>query len=268
MVLTKTEMVSFFLEDPINGPIERELNNTLMKYFYFESDLKLRTNKKEILNGCLLLGRVILNYNGSTFELNQFDIFFIPPSKEASIEVKSKGKCKICLYYSTIDGKIDADFEIKNFDFSKFVPRGELGSENKMCTFRKVFTAIKNRYFMSGYTNIPNESLRQGVITSVNLEKNCYGNVEIYPHIHPEYPEIYIMCIDDEKYAISQYIISTGGQSVCKDLTDGDGLFFHGNLGHCNFARPFYKNLKFCMYYWCIPTFGKVKLVKPITIQV
>ena len=54
---------------------------------------------------------------------------------------------------------------------------------------------------MSGFTNIPNESLKQGVITSVNLERNQDGNMEIYSHIHPDYPEVYIMCIDDNNYA-------------------------------------------------------------------
>ena len=76
MVLTKKEINSFYFEDPIEGLIEKELNNTLMKYFYFESDLKLQTNKREILNGCLLLGTAILNYNGTKYEINQFDIFF------------------------------------------------------------------------------------------------------------------------------------------------------------------------------------------------
>ena len=76
------------------------------------------------------------------------------------------------------------------------------------------------------------------------------------------------MCIDDDNYAITQYLINKEGKSICKDLKDGDGLFFPGDLGHSNFARPFYKDLKYCMYYWCIPTFGKVDLVDPITMMV
>jgi hypothetical protein len=101
-----------------------------------------------------------------------------------------------------------------------------------------------------------------------HLIKNENDDIEIYPHIHPEYPEVYIMCIDDENYAISQYLINTKGQSVCRDLSDGEGLYFPGFLGHCNFTRPFYKNIKYCMYMWIIPTFGKVETVEPITIKV
>ena len=137
-----------------------------------------------------------------------------------------------------------------------------------MATYRTVWTAFKNGYFMSGFTNIPLESLRSGVITSVNLEETNEGNIEIYPHIHPEYPEVYIMCIDDVNYAVSQYLINTEGKSICKDLSDGEGLFFPGNLGHSNICRPFYKGPKFCMYMWMIATRGKIETVSPITLKV
>ncbi len=270
MSFSKSKMQEFFLDDPRTGPIEKELNNTVMKYFYFNNDLELKTNSKEILNVCLLLGNAVLNYNNSDTHLNQFDIFFIPPNKEITLRLASQSNAnhKICLNSYRINNEIDLEFEIQHFDLTKFIPRGGYGSEAKMATYRTVWTAIKNRYFMSGYTNIPNESLKQGVITSVNLVENNEGRIEVYPHIHPDYPEVYIMCIDDDNYAISQYLINKVGQSVCKDLSDGDGLFFPGELGHSNFARPFYKDLKYCMYYWCIPTFGRVDLVDPITLKV
>jgi hypothetical protein len=270
MILSKSKMDSFFLEDPKSEPIERELNNTNMKYFYFEDNLKLKTGNKEILNGCLLSGNVDLNYNNSNTQLNQFDIFFIPPNREITLKLTSQSDTnrKICINSYHIGKDIDLDIEIRLFDLKKFIPRGDHGSKEKMATYRTVWTAIKNNYFMSGYTNIPNESLKQGVITSVNLVKNETGNIEIYPHNHPDYPEVYIMCIDDDNYAITQYLINEEGQSISKDLKDGEGLFFSGNLGHSNFARPFYKNMKYCMYYWCIPTFGNVDLVDPITMKV
>ena len=270
MSFSKSKMEDFFLEDPKNNHIEKELNSTVMKYFYFNDELKLKTKSREILNGCLLLGDVVLNYNNSDIDLNQFDIFFIPPNKEITLKITSKTDTnhKICINSYQINEDIDLKFEIQRFDLKKFIPRGDHGSKEKMATYRTVWTAIKNRYFMSGYTNIPNESLKQGVITSVNLVENNEGKIEIYPHIHPAYPEVYIMCIDDDNYAITQYLINTEGKSTCKDLKDGDGLFFPGVLGHSNIARPFYKNLKYCMYYWCIPTFGNIELVNPITMKV
>ena len=269
MSFSKSEMQDFFLEDPKNSLIEKELNSTVMKYFYFNDDFKLKTNSREILHGCLLLGNAILNYNNSDIDLNQFDIFFIPPNKEITLKITSQtvASHKICINSYHVNEEIDLKFEVQRFNLENFIPRGDHGSNEKMATYRTVWTAIKNKYFMSGYTNIPNISLRQGVITSVNLVNNK-NNIEIYPHNHPDYPEVYIMCIDDSNYAISQYLINVEGQSICKDLSDGNGLFFPGSLGHSNFARPYYKELKYCMYYWCIPTYGKVDLVDPITMKV
>ena len=269
-IFTKTEMYSFYLEDPKIKMIEREISNSKVQYFYFENDLKIKTKKKEVLNGCLLSGNAVIINNDSSYNFDQFDFFFLPPGQELKIKInpQSSKNYKICLFYYPVKGIVDAVFEVANFDLNKFVQRGEHGSRNIMATYRTVWTAIRNGYFMSGFTNIPNESLKQGVITSVNLEENDIGNTEIYPHIHPGYPEVYIMCIDDDKnYAITQYLINTKGQSICRDLTDGEGLFFPGNLGHSNFARPFYKNLNHCMYYWCIATFGKAETVNPITLK-
>jgi len=268
--ITKSEMNSFFLEDPRKEMIERELNKIKMQYYYFNNDLKIRTKENEILNGCLLAGNAVIVYNDISYDFNKFDFFFLPSNQEIIIKIDpqlSKNN-KICLINCPMRGEINAKFEIQHFDMKKFIPRGEYGSKEKMATYRTVWTAIKNGYFMSGFTNIPNESLKQGVITSVNLEKNDDGNIEIYPHIHPEYPEVYIMCIDNENYAISQYLINMNGQSTCRDLTDGEGLFFPGNLGHSNFARPFYKNLKYCMYMWIMFTKGLTETVQPITLKV
>jgi len=269
-ILTKAEINTLYFDDPKSEIIERELNDTKMQYFYFDSDLKIKTKTNELLNGCLLSGNAILNYDEASYDISQFDIFFLPAEKELTIKIdlNYSNNYKICLYYCPYDKKVEADFEIQHYDPEKFLPRGEYGSNKKMATFRTVWTAIKNNYFMSGFTNIPMESLKQGVITSVNLEKNEKGDIEIYPHIHPEYPEVYIMCIDDKDYAITQYLINIKGNSVCRDLSNGDGLYFPGSLGHSNFCRPFYRELNYCMYYWCIPTFGKTEIVNPITIKV
>ena len=169
--LTKSTMNSFYFDDPKES-IEREFKNVRLKYFYFDSELKLKTKNKEVLNGSLLEGNAILTYNNAKFDLNQFDIFFIPPEKEFRIKPKNKNKNKICLVFSLSVKDVDAKFEIQRFNLEKFIPRGELGSEHKMATYRTVWTAIKNDFFMSGFTNIPNESLKQGVVTSVNLEEN------------------------------------------------------------------------------------------------
>jgi len=261
---SKESMYSFYLNDPKDGMIERELNDTKIQYLYFDEDLDIVTKANEILNGCLLSGRVQIIHKGETCDLNQFDFFFLPPNSTLTISLDSDSniKNKICLYYSPITEEVDLSFDLQLYSEEKFVPRGELSSDKKMSTRRTVWTAIKNGYFMSGFTNIPNESINQGVITSVNLEQE-----EIYPHIHPDNPEVYIMCIDDDNYAISQYLINIRGQTVVKDCVNGEGAFFPGNLGHSNFARPFYKDMKYCMYLWIIPTFGKSTGVNPITLK-
>ncbi len=263
-------MYSFYFDDPKTESIQREFDNVKIEYFYFDNDLKIKTKQNEVLNGCLLSGGASLLYDDTKYNLNQFDLFFLPPERELLIKINPQpsGYYKLCLFYSSIRVEVGAEFEIQHFNLEKFVPRGELSSNEVMAIYRTVWTAIKNGYFMSGFTNIPNGSLKQGVITSVNLEENKEGNIEIYPHIHPDYPEVYIMCIDDDNYAITQYLINNEGCSVCKDLSNGDGLFFPGFLGHSNFARPTYKNLKYCMYMWIIPTFGKIESVNPITLKV
>lgn len=262
-IYTKSIMNTFFFEDPINGEINRKFGNIQLKYFYFDSELILKTEKNEVLNGCLLLGNGSLIHNDNKLELNQYDFFFIPPENEYIINVKSKSNNKIILLYSPTEKEIDTDFEIKQFHLKNFINRGEFSSIEKMSSYREVWTAIDNGFFLSGITNIPKESLKTGVITSVNLEGN-----KIYSHIHPNYPEVYIFLIDDDNYAITQYLINSEGQSICKDLTNGEGVFFPGNLGHCNFAKPNYKDLKYCMYIWLIPTFGKKGKVEPITLKV
>ncbi len=268
--INKDKMYSFYFNDPKKGIVQREFDNVKIEYFYFDNDLKIKTKQNEVLNGCLLSGEANLIYDDTKYNLNQFDLFFLPPGRELLIKVNPQpsGYYKLCLFYSPIGVEVGAEFEIQHFNLEKFVPRGALSSNDVMATYRTVWTAIKNGYFMSGFTNIPNGSLKQGVITSVNLEENKEGNIEIYPHIHPDYPEIYIMCIDDDNYAITQYLINNEGCSVCKDLSNGDGLFFPGFLGHSNFARPTYKNFKYCMYMWIIPTFGKIESVNPITLKV
>ena len=195
-------------------------------------------------------------------------MFFLPPKSKIYIESKDYNKkCKICLYIATLDEKVKAKFEVQQFNKEELVPRGELSSNKSMATLRTVWTGIKNGYFMSGFTRIPNEALKQGVVTSVNLEEEGNGMKGIYPHVHPEYPEVYIFCIDDPNYAITQYLVNEDGQSVSKDLTNGEGVFFPGNLGHMNFAKPYAKELSYCSYMWMICTYGKIDDIKPITLK-
>ena len=268
--MDKSEMENYFFKDPQSNAVNRQLNNNKLQYFYFHDDLIINTNENEILNGSLLKGQCKLNYKSKSLILNQFDIFFLPPNTEISIHLHSKEEWeyKICLYYSHIESPVTADFELQEFSLDKFVSRGEFSSEKRMATYRTVWTAIQNGYFMSGFTNIPTEALKQGVVTSVNIDTQSENDKEISPHIHPEFPEVYIFCIDDEKYAITQYLIDEDGNSVCKDITDGGGVFFPGNLGHMNFGKPFGKNIKYCMYLWYISTLGKVTTIVPETLRV
>ena len=268
--MDKSEMRNLFFEDPKPNAIKRRIDNNRLQYFYFNEDVSIFTKDNEILNGCLLKGQGELKFQGITYELNQFDIFFLPPNKNVSIHLKSKGdqKYKICLYYSQVTSPVDVEFELQRFSLDKFVPRGDFSSERRMATYRTVWTAIRNGYFMSGFTNIPTEALKQGVVTSVNIEPQSGNDKEIFPHIHPEFPEVYIFCIDDQKYAVTQYLIDEEGNSVCHDITDGGGVFFPGNLGHMNFAKPFGKNIKYCMYLWYISTLGKTTTIVPETLRV
>lgn len=263
-------MEKFFFKAPQSKAIKRQLNNDKLQYFYFHEDISIYTKKNEVLNGCLLKGQCELKYQTKSFNLNQFDIFFIPPNNEISIHLNTDEDqdYKICLYYSRIETPIEAEFELQQFSLDKFVPRGEFSSDRRMATYRTVWTAIQNGYFMSGFTNIPYKALKQGVVTSVNIETESESDKEIFPHIHPEFPEVYIFCIDDDKYAITQYLIDENGSSVCQDITDGGGVFFPGYLGHMNFAKPFGKKIKYCMYLWYISTLGKATTIVPETLRV
>lgn len=270
MSVSKTEMLSYFFEDPKERIIERKMNGSLIEYFYLKGDTTIITNPQEILNGCLLSGNVNLVFKSKTYILKQFDFFLIPPETNVLMKIDSQffGKCKLCLYRYRIDQDTNFNFEIKSYSQEEFVARGAFGSKGNITTYRTVWTAFQNSFFMSGFTNIPNKSLKCGVITSVNLEQDEDNNVKVYPHIHPEYPEVYIMCIDHVKYGITQYLINQEGDTVCKNLSNGDGVFFPGNLGHSNFARPFYKKLSYVMYMWIIPTFGKTEMVNPETLRI
>jgi len=263
-------MINFYFEDPKSEAIQRQLGTNRLHYFYFYEDLKIFTQESEMLNGCLLKGNCELRYQNNAFKLNQFDFFFLPPEEKIEIQVDSEESeaYKICLYYSRIKKEVSAEFELQKFSLEKFIPRGEFSTERRMATYRTVWTAIRNGYFMSGFTNIPTKALKQGVVTSVNIDSSSEDDKEIFPHIHPEFPEAYIFCIDDEKYAVTQYLIDEEGRSVCKDLTDGSGVFFPGNLGHMNFAKPFGKKIKYCMYLWFISTLGKIKTISPQTLKV
>ncbi|MHA1270512.1 MAG: hypothetical protein ACTSPY_12040 [Candidatus Helarchaeota archaeon] len=271
---SRIEMYLYYFQDPKDKKYVKELCQTKLEYFYYSDPFKITLNNNEVGNICILKGSSNLIRNNNTFQLNQFDMIFIPKNETITIEPNSKNKFdnKICIVKAPILGdigeKLGSSFEIKHFSFDNFIPRGELCDLQKMATYREVWTAFKNGYFMSGFTNIPQKALKQGVMTSVNLETNDNDVFKIYPHIHPEYPEIYIFCIDDttESVAVTQFLINSNGQSVCKDLVDGDGIFFEGSMGHINFTKPIYKKLRYCLYMWIIPTFGKTKDVIPITL--
>jgi len=268
--IDKALMYSYYLEDPKIQSIERKLDQIKVQYFYFDKSLEISTKSHEVLNGCLLEGATKLIYERESYDFTQFDFFFLPPEKKLRIKINtdSHKENKICLVYSEIKKKRKVEFEFKHFDLNNFISRGELSSSDRIATYRTVWTAIKNGYYMSGFTNIPNKALKQGVLTSVNLVENKSGELEIYPHIHPGFPEVYIYCISNEKVAITQYLINENGFSICRDLRDGDGLFFPGNYGHVNFAKPVYKELEFCMYMWIIPTLGLKDNIKPITLRI
>ncbi|MFX1434134.1 MAG: hypothetical protein ACFFB1_10195 [Promethearchaeota archaeon] len=270
MAPTKKEMKKFYFGNPIQGKVIREILGTRIEYYFLENDLSLKTKPRTVLIGCILSGGLLLIHKKKEHKINQFDFFLLPPNSECQIKInpENDNKNKLCIFYSSLDQEGDYVFEIQRYAPDKFIPRGDHGSNEKMATYRTVWTAFKNELFMSGFTNIPSESLRSGVITSVNLEKNESGNIEIYSHVHPQYPEVYIMCIDDDKYAITQYLINEEGFSVCRDLSNGDGVFFPGSLGHSNFARPTYRKLNYAMYMWIIPTFGRKSGVNPVTLKI
>lgn len=265
----KERLNSYYFNNPSDNMVERELNHVKLKYLIFENELSLQTEPKELVNGCLLEGKGTLNYEQRSYEINKFDIFFLPPKKSIKINLQDSNSSKICFLSYEVETLVNTELELEleKFNLDKFLPRGEHSSSNLMSTYRTVWTAIKNGYFMSGFTNIPSRSLKEGTITSVNLEKNQSGNEEIYAHIHPGNPEVYIACVDDNKYALTQYLINREGISVSHDLNNGEGAFFPGECGHSNFARPIYKNLKYCMYLWMIPTFGRSTTVNPITLK-
>ena len=271
---TRKEMDHLYFGDPKENPFEKRLKEVYTKYYYFTEPIVISTGKDEVCNLCLLKGTSTLHRNAKQFNLKQFDLVFLPENERITIKplVSNRLENKICIAISPILGdvgrKLGAKFEIQHFSLDKFIPRGELGDTQKMATYREVWTAFKNGYFMSGFTNIPQASLVQGVVTSVNLEKDG-KHFKIFSHVHPDYPEVYIYCIDDttESVAVTQFLINAKGQSVCRDLTDGEGIFFDGSLGHINFTKPTYKKVKYCLYMWIIPTFGKAQDVIPITLS-
>ncbi len=271
----KQEMEKYYFEDPWKVSITREMENISMRYYYFAKPIVIETSENEVINFCLLKGTSKLTHNDQESTINQFDLVFLPENERITIDpsISEIYANKICLVSSPILGeigkKLGAKFEIQRFSLDKFSPRGEFGDSQKMATYREVWTAFKNGYFMSGFTNIPREALAQGVVTSVNLEKEG-DQVKVFPHVHPGYPEIYIYCIDNvfETVAVTQFLINSNGQSISRDLTDGEGLFFNGSLGHINFTKPTYEELKYCLYLWIIPTFGKTQTVTPVTLRV
>ncbi len=265
-------MQDFFFDDPVSAKFSLELSEIRVDYFYFKESMHLETKEKQVMNIALLKGKSKIIHNDTSYDISQFDFIFLPPNTNIEIipEVKSVEQNKICIVKTPIistDINPNVKFEIQRFDFQNFVDRGELSDSKKMATFRTVWTAFRNGYFMSGFTNIPNKALKQGVVTSVNLEKKSDGSDEIYPHVHHGFPEVYIFCISDKTIAISQYLINESGESVVKERFDGEGLFFPGHLGHINFVRPTYKNLDYCQYMWIIGTYGKKSDIEPVTLK-
>lgn len=271
---TKIQMYNHYFEDPRGNVFQKEINYAKCQYFYFQSPITIQTGKNEVCNFCILKGSSQLVRTHENFTLHEFDMVFLPTNEHITVDPGSKDKFqnKICIVTAPIlethTKEHPISFEIQRFALENFLPRGELGDTQKMATYREIWTAFKNGYFMSGFTNIPKIALAQGVITSVNLEKE--GEMtKIYSHIHPGYPEIYIYCIDDPtaSVAVTQFLINAKGQSVSKDLTDGEGIFFDGSMGHMNFLKPTYNNLKYCLYMWIIPTYGKIQDIIPQSLK-
>ncbi|GAH25876.1 unnamed protein product, partial [marine sediment metagenome] len=102
--INKEEMYSFYFDDPKAGIIQREFYNVKIEYFHFDNDLKIKTKQNEVLNGCLLSGEASLLYDDIKYNLNQFDLFFLPPERELLIKVNPQpsGYYKLCLFYSSI----------------------------------------------------------------------------------------------------------------------------------------------------------------------
>lgn len=271
--LTREQMYQFYFSDPKDHPFSKIINQVAVEYFYFTAPLTILTNDNEVCNFCLLKGSCRLMLESKQYIIDQFDLVYLPPKLAVTItpSMSDPFSNKICIVKNPLlanhKGATDSAFQIQRFSFTKFIPRGAHGAAQKMATYREVWTAFKNGFFMSGFTNIPQSALVQGVVTSVNLEEK-QGAIQIHPHIHPGYPEIYIYCIDDasDSIAVTQYLINARGQSIARDLIDGEGIFFDGSLGHINFTKPTYQELKYCLYLWIIPTFGKTTDVIPITL--
>ncbi len=266
-------MQDFFFDDPVSGKLKKSLGDTSVEYFYFDENFIIETKNKQVANAALLKGKSQLTLKDRKYELKQFDMFFLPPNTSVQIFPKEIDfiNNKICIVKTPIistDINPDCKFDLQRFEFNNFLPRGELSDNKKMGTFRTVWTAFKNGYFMSGLTDIPSISLKQGVVTSVNIEKSTNGDLEIYPHIHYGFPEVYIFCIPDKTTAVTQYLINNSGESIVRERYNGEGLLFPGHLGHMNFAKPNYKNLKYCIYMWIIGTYGKVANIEPITLKI
>jgi hypothetical protein len=267
-------MYNLYFSDPRQKQIIRTINQVTVRYYYFSESIMVFTGPNEVCNFCLLKGKVNLLREQAQTELRQFDLVFLPPNEQVQLIPRNQDPLtnKICIVTTPLLGekgkKATPKMEIQRFSLEKFIPRGELGDTQKMATYREVWTAFKNGYFMSGFTNIPQQSLTQGVVTSVNIEKEK-NDIKVFSHVHPGYPEIYIYCIDDPDgtVAVTQFLINKKGQSVSKDLTDGEGIFFDGSLGHINFTKPTYKQLEYCLYMWIIPTYGKAEDVVPITLR-
>ncbi|MBD3256211.1 MAG: hypothetical protein GF383_14025 [Candidatus Lokiarchaeota archaeon] len=267
---SKDEMENFYFSDPTSEPVEKILEESEIRYFYFEKDLELSTETNQLLCGCLLKNNAVIVIEGAKYNLDKFDFFFLPPEKDIKIKVNPglEEKYKICLYSYTLERIIKADFGVYHYSTKEFIGRGKKGSEKRMPSYSSVWTAIRNTYFMAGFTKIPADFLSGGVITSVNIVEESEGEDKIHPKIHPNYPEIYLMCIDDKNYGLTQYLINKNNESICKDLKDGDGVFFPGDLEHCNFARPINKEISRCMYMWIIPTYGLTSIIKPSGLEV
>ncbi|MHA1267391.1 MAG: hypothetical protein ACTSRS_19295 [Candidatus Helarchaeota archaeon] len=268
------QMYQFFFSDPKERPFFKTINGVTVQYYYFTDPIDIKTASQEVCNFCLLKGTSTLHYKNEEFTLTQFDFIYLPPNEGITLIPSTHHLLanKICIVTSPLLANYESakvsSFEIQHFTWDKFVPRGEFSDSHKMATYREVWTAFKNGFFMSGFTNIPQDAMAQGVVTSVNLEQEG-GRIQILPHVHPGYPEVYIYCIDDttESMAVTQFLINSKGQSVSRDLTDGEGIFFDGSLGHLNFTKPTYRTFKYCLYLWIIPTFGKVRAVTPIPLK-
>ena len=79
----KEKLNSYYFTNPSDNVIERKIENVKLKYLYFKNQLSIQAEPREVINGCLLEGKGTLKIQEKSYEINKFDIFFLPPKKSS-----------------------------------------------------------------------------------------------------------------------------------------------------------------------------------------